>query len=257
MNALAQTLHAPAPVAVPVPDWAETYDRLAQMETQFTAAQVDMMELTRARTVLDVGCGSGRLAIPMAHKAKSITALDSSPEILERCGANAREALVGNVTTHHADWDSAVPGKDIPKHDVVVASRYNGELDLMKLDAAANNLVYLQLFSGPSPKALLNALFEGIVAPDPEAAVEQSGVTAIFNELTGYDIEPNVVHVPTAFTRWYRDEKEALSDFDWLGVDAALAPILYRNIRRFLAPVPHGGVRFLFETKCAIVWWRK
>lgn len=257
MNALAQELLAPAPLAIPVLDWANIYDRLAQMETQFTSAQVEMMELTRAKTVLDIGCGSGRLAVPMARKAKSVTALDKSSELLERCGAHAREALVGNVITHHADWDALIPGKDLPKHDVVVASRYNGELDLMKLDAAANNLVYVQLFSGPSTKALLNALLEGIVAPEPEAEVEQSGVTAIFNELTGYGIEPNVIHVPTAFTRWYRDEKEALSDFGWLGVDAALAPILNRNIRRFLAPAPHGGFRFLFETKCAVVWWRK
>jgi SAM-dependent methyltransferase len=257
MNAHAQELTAPAPIAIPVFDWATTYDRLARMETQFTSAQIEMMELTRARTVLDVGCGSGRLAIPMAHKAKSVTALDSSLELLERCGAQARDALVGNVITRHADWDALVPGKDLARHDVVVASRYSGALDLMKLDSAANNLVYVQLFSGQSTKALLNALLEGIVAPEPEADVEQSGVTAIFNELAGYGIEPNVVHVPTAFTRWYRDEKEVLTDFDWLGVDGALAPILYRNIRRFLAPVPHGGVRFLFETKCAIVWWRK
>lgn len=257
MNALAQELIAPAPVAVPVLDWAMTYDRLAQMETQFTSAQVEMMELTRARTVLDIGCGSGRLAIPMARTAKSVTALDTSADLLDRCGANAREALTGNVITHQADWDALIPGKDLPKHDIVVASRYNGELDLMKLDAAANLLVYVQLFSGPSTKALLNALLEGIVAPEPEAEVEQSGVTAIFNELTGYGIEPNVIHIPTAFTRWYRDEKEALADFDWLGVDAALAPILNRNIRRFLAPAPHGGFRFLFETKCAIIWWRK
>lgn len=257
MNALAQELAAPVPIAAPASDWARTYDRLAQMETQFTSHQVEMMELTRARTVLDVGCGSGRLTIPMARKAKSVTALDTCADLLGRCGANAREAGLANVVVHQTCWDAAIPGKDIPKHDVVVASRYNGELDLMKLDAAANNLVYVQLFSGPSTKALLNALLEGIVAPEAEAEVEQSGVTAIFNELTGYGIDPNVVHVPTAFTRWYRDEKEALSDFDWLGVDAALAPILNRNIRRFLAPAPHGGFRFLFETKCAIVWWRK
>ncbi|BCJ91546.1 hypothetical protein IZ6_22810 [Terrihabitans soli] len=257
MNALAQELTASAPIAVPVLDWAKTYDRLAQMETQFTQHQIDMMQLTRAKTVLDIGCGSGRLAIPMARLAKNVTALDACPDLLGRCGANASEAGLANVIAHQADWDALIPGKDLPRHDVVVASRYNGELDLMKLDSAANLLVYVQLFSGPSTKALLNALLEGIVAPEPEADVEQSGVTTIFNELTGFGIEPNVVHVPTAFTRWYRDEKEALSDFDWLGVDSALTPILHRNIRRFLAPAPHGGFRFLFGTKCAIVWWRK
>jgi SAM-dependent methyltransferase len=257
MNALAQELAVSAPIAPPVVDWAKTYDRLAQMEAHFTVSQVDMMELSRSKTVLDVGAGSGRLAIPMARKSKSVTALDTCPDLLGRCGSNAREAGLPNVVAHQADWDALVPGKDIPKHDVVVASRFNGELDLMKLDSAAKELVYVQLFSGPSTKALLNALLEGIVAPEAEAEVEQSGVSAIFNELTGYGIEPNVVHVPTAFTRWYRDENEALADFNWLGVDSALQPILHRNIRRFVAPAPHGGFRFQFDTKCAIVWWRK
>jgi SAM-dependent methyltransferase len=257
MNALAQELAVSAPIATPVVDWAKTYDRLAQLEVHFTPAQVEVMELDRSKTVLDVGAGSGRLAIPMARRAKSVTALDTCPDLLDRCGWNARDAGVPNITVHQADWETSIAGKDFLKHDVVVASRYNGALDLMQLDAAAKELVYVQLFSGPSTKALLNALLEGIVAPEPEAQVEQSGVNAIYNELTGYGIEPNVIHVPTGFTRWYRDEKEALADFDWLGVDAALTPILHRNIRRFVAPAPHGGFRFQFDTKCAIVWWRK
>lgn len=257
MNAFAQELAAPLPIATPILDWARTYDRLTRMESQFTSHQVEMMRLTRSKTVLDVGAGSGRLAIPMARQAKSVTALDRCAELLDCCGSNARDAGIGNVIPHHADWDTFIPGKDLPRHDVVVASRYTGELDLMQLDAAANELVYVQLFSGPSTKALLNALLEGIVAPEPEADVEQSGVATIFNELTGYGIEPNILHVPTGFSRWYRDEKEAFADFDWLGVDSALQPILHRNIRRFLAPAPHGGFRFRFDTKCAIIWWRK
>jgi hypothetical protein len=256
MNALAQNLAAPTPLPAPV-DWAETYDRLTQMEVQFTPLQLGVLQLTRDLTVLDVGAGSGRLAIPMARSAKSVTALDRSAELLHRCDSHAREALVSNVVTHQADWDALVPGRDLPKHDVVVAARFNGEMDLMKLDAAANKLVYVQIFSGPSTKALYNALLEGIVAPEPEAEVTQSGVVAMFNELAELGIEANVTHLPTGFARWYRDEQEALADFDWLGVADALRPLLDSNIRRFLVAVPHGGFRFVFETKCTIVWWRK
>jgi SAM-dependent methyltransferase len=257
MNALAHKLAAPTPILAPAGDWAEAYDRLAAMEVQFTPLQIGAMELNRSQTVLDIGAGSGRLSIPLARCVKSVTALDSSRALLDRCGSNAREALIGNVATHEADWDAVVPGRDLPKHDVVIASRFTGEQDLMKLDAAANELVYVLMFAGPSTKALYNVLLEGIVAPEPEAEVAQSGTVAMFNELAELGIEPNVVHVPTGFTRWYRDEREAFADFDWLDVEPSLRSLLNRNIRRFLVPAPHGGVRFLFETKCSIVWWRK
>src|SRR5262245_41147320 len=109
MNALAQELAVSAPIATPVVDWAKTYDRLAEMETHFTAGQVEMMELSRSKTVLDLGAGSGRLTVPMARRSKSVTALDTCPDLLGRCGWNAREAGLANVATRQGDWHDLVP----------------------------------------------------------------------------------------------------------------------------------------------------
>lgn len=257
MNALAAIeLAASAPVAAASGDWSETYDRFSAMEERFTPFQIAAMQFENRHTVLDVGAGSGRLALPVAQIVKSVTALDSSRRLLDQLEHSARETAQRNIVTLEKDWDTARPGHDVPRHDVVIASRYTGERDLLKLDEAANELVYIIMFAGPSTRALHTALLEDISEPPIEEAVLRPGVVTLVEELSELGIEPNVTHVSDGFTRWYRDEKEALAEFDWLDVDPALKAILNRNIRRFLQPA-HGGVRFLFETRSALVWWRK
>lgn len=44
--------------------------------------------------VMDLGCGPGLLAIPFARLGMAVTAVDPEPEMLEACGAAAREAGV-------------------------------------------------------------------------------------------------------------------------------------------------------------------
>lgn len=258
MNALAAVdVSGSAPVSPAPVDWAEIYDRLAEMEEAFTPFQVNAMALEQRHTVLDIGAGSGRLSLPIAQRVRSVTALDNSRPLLDRLERRARESGQTNIVTLERDWDEIDPRKDLPRHDVVIASRYTGEKDLLKLNDAANELVYLVVFAGPSTRALHSALLEGIATPPDEAPVERSGVLRLMDEISSLGIEPNVVHVPDGFVRWYRDEREALASFDWLGVDPSLQAVLNSNIRRFLQAPPHGGVRFAVETRSAVVWWRK
>lgn len=257
MNALtAVELSGSAPVLAAPTDGEGAYDRLAAMGERFTPFQVAAMRLERRHTVLDVGAGSGRLAFPVAQRVKEVTAIDSSRRLLDRLEHGARETGQKNIVTMEKDWDTVRPGHDLPRHDVVIASRYTGEQDLLKLDEAANEFVYIVTSAGPSTHALHSALLEGIAAPSVEDAALRPGVVTLAEKLSALGIEPNVTHVPDGFMRWYRDENEALADFDWLDVDPALDTVLARNIRRFLQPA-HGGVRFLFETRSALVWWRK
>lgn len=256
MNALAALeLPGSAPVVAASAGPAAVYDRLAAMGERFTPFQVAAMQLERRHTVLDVGAGFGRLSMPVAQRVERVTALDRSRGLLERVEHSAREAAQKNIVTLEKDWDAVQPGHDVPRHDVVIASRYTGKHDLLKLNEAANELVYVVTFDGPGTHALHAALLEGIAEFSADADLRH-GVAPLSAELSALGIEPNVIHVSDGFMRWYRDENEALADFRWLNVDPALEAILHRNIRRFLQPA-HGGVRFLFETRSALVWWRK
>src|SRR5208283_2087005 len=48
-------------------------------------------------TVLDIGCGAGLLAVPIAKKCKLVTALDASSEMLKYLKQNAEREKVKNI----------------------------------------------------------------------------------------------------------------------------------------------------------------
>ncbi len=87
----------------------------------YISRMLDRIEIQPGWTVLDIGSGPGMLAIPLAEKGASITALDISPRMLERLRDNAAEKDLGGVTCINAPWQEALAR--VPPHDVVVASR--------------------------------------------------------------------------------------------------------------------------------------
>jgi predicted TPR repeat methyltransferase len=89
----------------------------------YISKMLDHIEVQPDWTVLDIGCGPGTLAIPLAQKAKSITALDISGEMLKRLKTNAEKKGLDNLQYINADWKEAFDAKQVGRHDVVVASR--------------------------------------------------------------------------------------------------------------------------------------
>lgn len=56
--------------------------------------------------VLEVGCGTGRILLPIARAGHTVDGLDASPEMLERCRTKLREeldAVRSRVTLHQGD----------------------------------------------------------------------------------------------------------------------------------------------------------
>src|SRR4029453_17331508 len=67
-------------------DWdAETYDSIADPQFRWGAAVVDRLDLDGDETVLDAGCGSGRVTALLAERLPdgSVVALDGSTSMLE------------------------------------------------------------------------------------------------------------------------------------------------------------------------------
>jgi len=57
-------------------------------------------------SVLEVGCGTGRILLPIARSGKKIDGLDASPQMLERCRTKLEtedEAVRARVSVHQAD----------------------------------------------------------------------------------------------------------------------------------------------------------
>jgi 2-polyprenyl-3-methyl-5-hydroxy-6-metoxy-1,4-benzoquinol methylase len=81
-------------------DTKERWDLYAPIFNHFTNSEnfsiqlLPYFDITPGDSVLDIGCGTGGLTIPIARKASRVTALDLSPEMLKLLQENAQ--LSGN-----------------------------------------------------------------------------------------------------------------------------------------------------------------
>ena len=100
-------------------------------------------------TVLDVGAGAGRYALPLAAEVQEVIAVEPVPDLLELLAAQARELGVDNIRLVESRWENA---GDL-RADVVVCYGVIGGIEdgagfMQKLDEAARKSVFIGLGSG-------------------------------------------------------------------------------------------------------------
>ncbi|HYG41294.1 MAG TPA: class I SAM-dependent methyltransferase [Bordetella sp.] len=147
-------LHLAAARARPKPPqaWDQRAGELAQRMAHSRYAQdfIARMHLDGARTLLDVGCGPGTLALPLASRLQQVVGLDYSPRMLDALARNAQAQGLANVRPLLCAWED--DWSDIPVCDIVVASRSTVVEDmagaLAKLHAKARLGVYLTHLAG-------------------------------------------------------------------------------------------------------------
>ncbi len=93
-------------------------------------------------TVLDIGGGTGRYALPFAKVAKSVTLSDFSAGMLDQARVNAEKAGLSNIRYAKLDWDKIeIAGGEYEKsHDIVFAAMcpaVRSTSGLLKMAAAA------------------------------------------------------------------------------------------------------------------------
>jgi len=124
----------------------------------YARAALEMMDLEGVETALDIGCGGGNLAIPLAARGVRVDALDFSEGQLERLAANAAAAGVAtgegtNLRARRLAWEDDWSGEVAPA-DLAICSRAMdfGALRfcLEKLDRYAKKRCFLALHSGGS-----------------------------------------------------------------------------------------------------------
>lgn len=111
-------------------DWDRRAERRSRGEGggDYDRAFLERLDLAGARTALDVGCGTGNLAIPLAKRLRRVHALDFSPEMLRHLERRRRREGVDNVVVHRLSWTDS--WAEVPKVDVAICSRALGVEDL-------------------------------------------------------------------------------------------------------------------------------
>jgi trans-aconitate 2-methyltransferase len=117
------------------PDWdAAGYDRVSDPQVEMAAAVLERLPLRGDETVLDAGCGSGRVTAMLLDRLPDghVVAVDASPSMVE----HARAALAKAIGAPPAG-----PAASAQRATVIESSLTELELD-EPVDAAFSNAVF-------------------------------------------------------------------------------------------------------------------
>ncbi|MDD5758592.1 MAG: class I SAM-dependent methyltransferase [Desulfobulbaceae bacterium] len=156
-------------------DWDQRSAGFARRNTasHYTQEFLRRLTLRPEMTVLDMGCGPGTLAIPLAHQVKRVTAVDFSSEMLNHLAERSAQEGITNIESINGAWEDDWRALGIGTYDLVIASRSLAVDDLRgaltKLNAAAKELVIIgdRVGHGPFDPALFHAVGREFV-PGPD-----------------------------------------------------------------------------------------
>jgi len=165
-------------------------------------------------SVLDVGCGPGTLALPLAEQVRHVSAMDFSRKMLELLERQARKKGQTNIQTLHCAWRDDWQKQGISRHDVAIASRSLSVPDLkealLKLTGQARELVAVtdRVGHGPFDADAFTAIGRTI----------ESGPDYIYtvNLLHQMGYLPRVDYIELERELRYADLEEALQSYLWM-----------------------------------------
>lgn len=212
---------------------------------------LQIMNVQADETVLDIGCGPGTFAVPLAKQCQTVYALDYSQGMLEQLNYFKQALKLDNLITLHKSWSDN--WNDVPQADIVLASRSTlvDDLDDMidKLCTKAQKRVFLTSITQPHflDERIFNAIGrEDIGFPTYIYLVNrlyQKGIQANVNFIEGgvnklqtETFEDFLNAVEFSLGELTKDEKQKLNAF-------------YRQKQQTNKPLTHG------QRKWALIWW--
>lgn len=223
----------------------------------YISKMLDRIEVKPDWTVLDIGCGPGTLTVPLAKKAKSVTALDISSEMLKNLKFNAEKIGLNNVSYINSSWQDAFINGDVARHDVVVASRSLMSGDMQKalahIIAVTGRAAYLTfpIVHLPFDFEVFNAIGRNKKKHAP--------YIYLLNMLYQMGVSANVELLYSKIVVQFKDFNDAVKHVAW-----RTDPFSPKELKKFEAffnerfTDQQGSPVFTHEGKSvwALIWWR-
>ncbi len=215
------------------------------------------LALDTSLTVLDIGSGPGTLAIPLAQKVKSVTAIDFSRGMLDTLEKIAREKNIDNIRTVQCAWEDDWQKKGLQPHDIAIASRAMGVKDLAtalgKINRYGTRYVFLtdRIGSTPFEKGAFEAL-DRPFSPGPDYIYT-------LNILYTLGIYPNVTILNLERDVEYTSMDEAVKSYSWMFHD--ITPDENLALEKYLTgKIIHSAsgrvtIRRDSPPRWALIWW--
>jgi|FaiFalFF_MnMetaG_3_1042247.scaffolds.fasta_scaffold00217_13 SAM-dependent methyltransferase len=160
-------------------------------------------------TVLDVGGGAGRFALPLALRCRGVTVVEPSPSMVAALEEGMREAGIGNITVVRSRWEEA----SVPTHSVVLCSHvlYGiEEVDafVRKLVAHTGRLLLILMFM-EAPIAVFSRAWRLVRR---ERRIDLPGLRLLLPVLWEMGIYPDLEMVQEAPPRAFPDREAAVEE---------------------------------------------
>ncbi|MFI5282741.1 MAG: class I SAM-dependent methyltransferase [Candidatus Dormibacterales bacterium] len=185
------------------------WDRRARTYARSTRAQADEFleflerHLSPRKTLIDVGAGAGRHAVPLAARLEWVTAVEPSD------GMRSNIAATENMTVIASRWEDA----EVAPADIVICCHVlygiaDAPTFIDKMQRAARERVFVMLRESDlmHPTALIRAKTAGSSSPPPPRFSD------LFMLLVEMGIMADVTFLRYPFVARYADMEEALAD---------------------------------------------
>lgn len=210
--------------------------------------------------ILDIGCGPGNYAIPMAAEAEGIWALDPSPTMLEVLKERMAVRELSNITPVLKTWqelDLAAEGWR-KNFDLVFAAMTpgidNGEM-LRKMIDASRGYCLLSKFAGPRRNSLQEKLWPRTVGGHYPGSC--SDFIYPFNLLYSWGYYPAVRFFNTEYTNESTVAEAEKLLANWLEQYCILTPEVISQIANFVQEeAVEGVVRETVSARTGVMVWR-
>lgn len=199
--------------------WADVYDLVYSYVSKDIPFYTNQA-VRSGGTVLELGCGTGRVSIPIAEAGVKIIGMDSSPEMLRVADSKAKKMSVQNISLIHGDMIDFSLGQQFE----LIIIPFRGFLSLLSVEEQKSALSNIKSHLAPHGRLIFN-----VFVPDLDMLV-QPGDTAyhlrdvsdpgtnrrfVIWHQSGYDNHNQLIHarvivdeldeIGTATNRFYRD----------------------------------------------------
>ena len=235
-------------------DWDKRASSFAQrnVNSGYVDSFLSLMQPQKDWSVLDVGCGPGTLALPLATRVKSITAIDFSQAMLSELQTRANQQGLTNIYPVKASWTDDWQRLSLKRHDVTISSRSLSVQDLQaalqKLNDYASRKVFIadKVGAGPFDPDLFEALgrpFDG--GPDYIITV---------NLLYQMGIHPRVDYIELEQSKVFGCREDAIEAAQWMldSLTAEEEKKLEGYIDERLCEIEDG--KWLFKRRTPVKW---
>ncbi len=169
-----------------------------------------LRELKPEATLLDVGGGGGRYALPLALRCRHVTVVEPSQSMVQVLQQGTRQADIRNVTAVQAAWEEA----DLPPADLVLCAHVlygveDVEPFLRKLHSHATDRVLILMYMD-SPQAHLAPLWKPVHGEDRG---NLPGLRELLPVLWEMDIYPELEMLETHGSYEFDTREDAIQEF--------------------------------------------